>query len=97
MFTSQRIIKDTNDWKVVGFLEMHGVKSEVVFPFQVKILPNSTALESIFDLSGHWEIKRKDFNIIWNKLLDHGGVLVGDYINVDWSIKTEVKYKSEDL
>ena len=97
IFTSQKIIKDKADWKVMGFLEMHGVKSEVVFPFQVKILTNASSQEKILNVSGHWEINRKDFNIIWNKLLDHGGVLVGDYINVDWGIKTGIKYQSEEL
>ncbi len=35
-------------------------------------------------------IYRKDFGIIWNALLDKGGILVGNNITVDWSIRRQL-------
>jgi len=36
--------------------------------------------------SGQWLINRKDFGITWNKLLDKGGIIVGNIITIDWKI-----------
>jgi polyisoprenoid-binding protein YceI len=90
IFKSDKIIHDESGYKVNGILEMHGIKRRMTFSFKaVFILDPETKGESL-DLKGTWRINRKDFNIIWNKYLDHGGIIVGDYLTVDWGIKADI-------
>jgi len=81
IFKSDRIIRDGNNYEVKGVLEMHGIKRKMSFPFHVERAV----------IKGRWNINRKDFNIIWNKYLDQGGVLVSDIFTVDWSIIGYIK------
>ncbi len=86
IFKSSAIIQDATGYTVKGVLDLHGVKQEISFPFQAEIKG------TVLDIKGKWLINRKDFKIIWNKFLDQGGVLVGNYITVDWGIKAEIEY-----
>lgn len=88
IFQSNQIIKDENGYSVKGTLDMHGVKKEIIFPFEVEITFDDEAQQKLLTIGGKWLIKRKGFDIVWNKLLDKGGVLVGNYITVDWGIKS---------
>ncbi len=85
VFKSNEIIREASGYTVKGVLDFHGVKKELSLPFQAVI----TATD--LDIKGVWVIQRKDFNITWNKLLDQGGVLVGNHITVDWGIKANLK------
>ena len=38
-------------------------------------------------LTGTTEISRKDFGIIWNKLLETGGLVVGDIVKISLEIE----------
>jgi polyisoprenoid-binding protein YceI len=87
IFKSDEIIQDESGYKVKGVLEMRGIKRRLIFPFKVEILIDQKAKRKLLDLKGNWNINRKDFNIIWNKYLDHGGVLVSDIFTVNWGIK----------
>jgi len=87
IFKSDKIIQDNGGLKVKGVLEMHGVKRRMIFPFQARRSFDPAGKRTVLNLEGSWRIKRKDFNIIWNKYLDRGGVLVGDILTVDWAIK----------
>lgn len=72
---------DQNGYWVNGVIDLHGVKKEIASVFTLKVNPDS----SLF-LKGQWVLRRKDFGITWNKVLDHGGVVVGDHVTVDWEI-----------
>ena len=88
IFESNEIVKDDSGYSVKGTLDMHGVKKEVVFPFDAEITLDADAQQKLLTIGGKWLIKRKDFDIVWNRLLDKGGILVGNYITVDWGIKS---------
>jgi len=87
IFKSDEINQDKGGYMVRGILEMHGVKRRMVFPFKVGIAVDRATKRKLLVFTGHWKINRKDFNIVWNRLLDRGGVLVGDYFTVNWVIK----------
>ncbi len=70
---------------------MHGIKRRMIFPFKVKMMVDRDTHWKLFDLQGRWNINRKDFNIIWNKYLDRGGVLVSDIFTVNWGIRAYIK------
>jgi polyisoprenoid-binding protein YceI len=84
IFRSDEIIKNTDGYQVKGILDLHGEQRELSFPFQV------SRAEDQLIAKGQWIIERKEFKIIWNKLLDKGGVLVGNTITVDWEINLPV-------
>lgn len=86
-FDSVSISKDEDIYRVRGILDLHGVKKEMTFPFQVSALPSADGQKTEMYIQGRWIIARKDFGITWNKFLDQGGVLVGNHITIDWKIK----------
>lgn len=85
IFQSDKIIHDDEGYKVKGVLEMHGIKRVMIFPFMFSMT------DGFLDLQGSWIINRKDFDIYWNRVLDHGGVLVGDNMTVNWGIRENLK------
>jgi polyisoprenoid-binding protein YceI len=91
IFKSDKITQDDSGYKVEGVLEMHGIKRRMTFPFSGKIIHDRENKWKQLDLKGRWIINRKDFNIIWSKLLDRGGIVVGDHLTVDWGIKVYLK------
>jgi polyisoprenoid-binding protein YceI len=87
IFKSDRIMHDESGYRVKGTLEMHGKSKQMIFPFKVAVIRDPKTGRKVFDIKGSWTINRKDFNIVWNKVLDHGGVLVSDDFMVDWGLK----------
>ena len=90
IFTSDEIIQNKSDYTVKGTLEMHGVKKRVSFPFQAQVVSAKDSSTKMMEVKGEWKINRKDFKIICNKVLEQGGVLVGNYITVNWGITAEI-------
>ncbi|MBZ0167756.1 MAG: YceI family protein [Candidatus Omnitrophica bacterium] len=90
VFQSSSIIKEGNEYRVKGTLDMHGIKNEMVLPFEAAFFQGSDSGQKTMNVSGTWIIQRKDFDIVWNKVLDRGGVLVGNDITVDWSIQSVI-------
>ena len=68
--------------KIYGNLTIHGVTKEVVL--------DSTVHGVIKDFQGHQrvgftlegKINRKDFGLTWNKIIDGGGLTVGETVNL---------------
>lgn len=81
-FQSQTIEKIKNSYQVTGQLTLHGVTRAITSPFSAVV-----GNDGVLTVKGEWLIKRKEFGIIWNRLLDKGGILVGDIITVNWEIK----------
>ena len=90
IFKSDKIMFDESGYKVKGVLEMHGIKKRMIFPFESRIITDQNSGRKILVLKGSWDIDRKDFNIIWNKYLDQGGLVVSDEFTVDWGIRAYI-------
>jgi polyisoprenoid-binding protein YceI len=80
-FRSRRIEQVTlDDFEVVGDLTIHGITRTVIL--------EASRTGVIRDLDGHrrigfvvgGHINRKDFGLTWNRILEAGGVLVGDRV-----------------
>lgn len=72
------------DGKLTGMLTMKGVSKEITLNAVVKNQdPNSYEV----NLSG--VINRKDFNLTWNEVLDKGGFVLADEVNLVIDIKGE--------
>jgi polyisoprenoid-binding protein YceI len=86
LFKSQQIQRKGNQYYVTGRLSLHGISRTISFPF-VLTGPVRDGKKIYLVAKGKWLIDRKKFNVIWDKHLDKGGIVVGDQITVGWSIK----------
>jgi polyisoprenoid-binding protein YceI len=83
-FVSKKVIKsDAGRLKVTGDLTLHGVTREITVDVE-----GPTA--EVKDPSGNFrrgatattKINRKDFGLSWNKVMDSGGLVVGDEVSI---------------
>ena len=86
IFRSEKITRNEKGLWVKGILEMHGIKRHLTFPFSAQMREDLKSKRKFLDLKGSWSINRKRFNIVWNRLLDKGGIIVGDNFTVDWGL-----------
>lgn len=74
--------------KVTGDLDLHGVRKPVVLhvegPTDAFKTPFGTTVRGVHATA---KVDRKDFNIGWNKVLDNGGVLVGNDVSLDLNVE----------
>jgi polyisoprenoid-binding protein YceI len=92
-FKSTKVQKvGKNKLKVTGDLSLHGITKPVVLdvegPSAAYQTPFGTTVRGIHATG---KLNRKDFEIVWNKALDNGGLLVGNEVNLD--LNTEVTEK----
>ena len=92
-FKSTKVQKaGKNKLKVTGDLSLHGVTKPVVLevegPTEAFKTPFGTTVRGIHATG---KIDRKDFEIGWNKVLDNGGVVVGNEVTLDLSAELTEK------
>ena len=85
IFQSLSIVKMKNGFVVNGTLESHGIKNPAQFTFKTGKTIDDHG-KRVFRCSGKWLVDRKKFGVVWSKYLDHGGIIIGNYISVDWEI-----------
>jgi polyisoprenoid-binding protein YceI len=93
-FESRRIeALGANRYRVIGELSMHGVAKEV--HLEVDVLGSGTDPWGKERLGFHARgaLDRRDFGLHWNRVLEGGGVLVGEKIDVELDIEA-VKAKA---
>jgi polyisoprenoid-binding protein YceI len=92
-FKSTKVQKaGKNKLKVTGELSLHGVTKPVVLevegPSDAFKTPFGTTVRGVHATG---KIDRKDFEIGWNKVLDNGGVVVGNEISLDLNAELSEK------
>lgn len=86
-FTSTKVAaKDADTLDVTGNLTMHGVTKQITIPVEVLgsvKTPNGekAGFESSFT------VNRKDYGIVWNRVLDAGGSVLGDDVKINIAIE----------
>lgn len=85
-FKSKSIKRLKSGYYVEGTVSLHDITKDLSFIFYLDG-PIVEDKEKLLKARGRWTINRKDFDIIWNRWLDHGGIIVGDNIDVAWEIK----------
>jgi polyisoprenoid-binding protein YceI len=84
VFRSEKIVPRGKDrYDVSGSLVMHGVTKNLVLP--VKIVRTDLGARGVekvrFSVAAI--LDRREFGIIWNKVLESGGVLLGDEVAIE--------------
>jgi polyisoprenoid-binding protein YceI len=83
-FVSRKVIKADGDrLKVIGDLTLHGVTREITMDVE-------GPTPEVRDPGGNFrrgatattKINRRDFGLTWNKVLDNGGLVIGDEVSI---------------
>jgi polyisoprenoid-binding protein YceI len=82
-FKSQTVTpKSPTRFDVTGELTMHGVTKRVTLPVEFLGFGKDARGNERAGFSIETVLDRKDYNITWNRILDEGGVLLGDEVKV---------------
>jgi polyisoprenoid-binding protein YceI len=82
-FQSTRIVaKGGGLFDVHGRFSMHGVTKEVVLPVTFLGTMKDGWGNEKYGFSLETMVNRKDFGVSWNKILDQGGTVLGDTVEV---------------
>jgi polyisoprenoid-binding protein YceI len=83
-FKSTKVQKAGKKLKVTGDLTLHGVTKPVILevegPSAATKTPFGTTVRGVHATS---KLDRKDFEIGWNKVLDNGGIMVGNEVTLE--------------
>ena len=88
-FVSKKVAKAGNDkLKVTGDLTLHGVTKEVVLDVEGPSKESKDPWGAIRrGATANTTINRKDFGLVWNKMLETGGVAVGEDVTITLEIE----------
>ena len=88
-FKSDKVVaKSKEDFDVHGQLTMHGVTKPVVLP--VKLLGVGKGRRGeLLGLEINTTLNRKDYGIVWNRVLDTGGLSLGEDVAVNIALEAE--------
>jgi len=77
-FASTKIWQEGETVKVLGNLTMHGVTK----PITLELSKLQTAGGTRISATATGKLSRREYDLTWNKLIETGGVVVGDEIGV---------------
>lgn len=92
-FESTKVVsKGKNRFALEGNLTLHGVTKPATF--DVEYLGSSVSpfnKKEVVGFTAKSKINRKDYNIVWNKTLDSGGVVIGEDVEIEIQIEAYAK------
>ena len=95
-FASTKISKSSgNTYNVTGNFTMHGVTREITIPVEILGVAKDPWGNERAGFSTSFTLDRKDYGIVWNKVLDAGGTLLGNEVAVSINIEA-VKAKPKE-
>jgi polyisoprenoid-binding protein YceI len=83
--TSARQTDDT-DFELTGDLTIRGVTNSITIPFSYEGSATDPFGNFRVGFEGSVVINRKDYGVVWNAALEHGGVLVSDKVTLEFEI-----------
>ena len=92
-FVSKKITRqDAQTYAVTGDLTMKGVTHEIMVPVTIAgPVMNPMSKVPTLGLEAHFKINRQDYGVTWNKVLDNGGLMVGNDVQIDVAIEADAK------
>jgi polyisoprenoid-binding protein YceI len=86
-FESTKVEKTGDGIVLSGKLTMKGVTKEIAIPVDISGPVLNPWGKTVMGFEGSARINRKDWGITWNKVLDNGGVAVGDEVKLEISVE----------
>ena len=87
-FTSTRIEKAANDrLRVAGDLTIRGVRREVILDTHHAGRAKDPWGNERMAVSAQTSIDRKEFGLTWNKVLEAGGMMIGESIDIEIEVE----------
>lgn len=86
-FESTEVRKAGDGWELVGDLTMRGVTKSVVIPFTFLGSGPDGWGGTRAGFEGSTEVNRKDYGISWNKMLDTGGAVLGEEVEIEIQVE----------
>jgi polyisoprenoid-binding protein YceI len=90
-FVSSRVEKHAENYFLVGSLTMHGVAREVKMPFTYNGKATDQAGITRIGMEGSIVINRQDWGISYNKVLDNGGLVAANEVQIQLDIEAKKK------
>ena len=82
-----------DDYRMTGDLTIHGVTRQVVLDVTFEGMGKDPWGNERAGFSAKGTVSRKDFGLVWNAMLETGGVLVGDQVKI--AIEAEAIKKAD--
>lgn len=86
-FKSTKVEKTDNGLIMHGQLTMHGVTNDIAIPFEILGKVTSPYGKEVVAFEGRAKLSRKEYGMTWNKVLEAGGLTVGDEIKIELQIE----------
>jgi len=81
-FVGKKVEREGDRWVMVGDFTMHGVTKEIRLPFTIKGPIKDPWGNTRIGLKAETTLNRKDYGLTWNKVLEAGGLAVGETVNI---------------
>ncbi len=85
------ISRNGANYKVMGDMTIHGVTKEVILDMELLGKVKDPWGNYRIGITGKTEINRKDFGLVWNKVLETGGFVVGDLVKISLEVEAILK------
>lgn len=84
-----RALETAGVYEATGALTLRGVTREVVLPVYVAGPLRDPSGTLRIGVEGEITIDRRDYGMIWNRILDNGGLLVGNEVRISFSLEAQ--------
>ena len=81
-FASTRVERKDGSYVLIGDLTMHGITKEVAIPFTITGRVAHRG-QTLLGFEAKLQIIRQDFGITYDKLMDNGGLVVGNTVDIE--------------
>jgi polyisoprenoid-binding protein YceI len=82
-FVSKRVEKRGNRHVLIGDLTIRGTTKEVTIPFAITGKIDGPHDKTIIGFEATLQINRKDFGVVYHRLMDNGSLVVGDTVDIE--------------
>lgn len=84
-FVGKKLEREGDQWVMVGDFTMHGVTKEIRLPFTLSGPIKDPWGNTRIGLKAETTLNRKDYGLTWNKVLEAGGLAVGETVKIQIS------------